>query len=434
VKAAAERSPLEKTVYIVSSKSGGTSEVMAFLDFFWAALEEKVGPQVSRHFVAITDPGTSLENLARERGFRAVFLADETVGGRNSALTAFGLVPAALIGINVERLLDRAAAMAAQCAADVPAGRNPGLVLGAIIGEGTLAGRDKLTILTDPELDAFGSWAEQLIAESSGKQGKGIVPVDLEPLAEPTEYSSDRVFVYLRQSGQLDDRVRQLIQAGHPVPVIDVTGPYDLSAEFFRWEYATAIATAILGVNSFDQPDVQDNKDRTKAKINAYQQNGSFDEGRPIWEGDKAKVYGRTFEGLKSDGDLPQVVEQFVRQAGEGDYIAINAYVPRNAETLASLQKLRARIQQLTGRATTMGFGPRFLHSTGQLHKGGPNNGVFLQITQAPQQDVEIPTQGMTFGTLERAQALGDLEALQARERRAIRVHLDKNANIEDLI
>jgi transaldolase / glucose-6-phosphate isomerase len=433
VRAAAHRSPVEQTLYIVSSKSGTTSEVHAFLNYFWALAIEKLGEKAGEHFIAITDPGTSLEALAKERGFRQVFTADPTVGGRNSALIAFGLVPAALIGLNIERLLDQAQAMADQCQPDVPVGRNPALMLGAVLGVAALQGRDKLTILTDPEFDSFGSWLEQLTAESSGKDGKGIVPVDLEPILKAKNYSKDRLFAYIHGSGQLEDKAERLMLVGYPVVVIEVHDGYQLAAEFYRWEIAVAIACSILGVNSFNQPDVQDSKDRTKTKINEYRETGSIQEGSPIWEGQGGRVYGRSFPGLEQAQSLKEVVHLFVRQAGEGDYIAINAYLPRNQRMLNSLQKLRRSILKDTGHATTLGFGPRFLHSTGQLHKGGPNNGVFLQITDQLLKDLDIPDQNMSFGTLESAQALGDLEALLARDRRAIRVHLT-TADIEDLV
>jgi transaldolase / glucose-6-phosphate isomerase len=432
VRAAANRSPVEQTLYIVSSKSGTTSEVHAFLNYFWALAEEKLGKKAGEHFIAITDPGTSLEALAHERGFRHVFNADPTVGGRNSALISFGLVPAALIGLDVERFLNQARHMASQCQPGVPAGRNPGLVLGAVLGAAALQGRDKLTILTDPEMDSFGSWLEQLVAESSGKEGKGIVPIDLEPIQKAKNYSKDRLFVYIRTSGRLEDKAERLVQIGSPAPVIEVHDGYQLGAEFFRWEVAVAVACSILGVNSFNQPDVQDSKNRTKAKINQFRETGAIAEGSPIWEGKGGRVYGHAFPDLDQAQNLKEVVDLFVKLAGEGDYIAINAYLPRNQRMLNSLQKLRRSILKDTGHATTLGFGPRFLHSTGQLHKGGANNGVFLQITDQLLKDLVIPTQNMTFGTLESAQALGDLEALLARDRRAIRIHLT-TADLEDL-
>ena len=432
VKAALESSDIAKTLYVVASKSGSTSEVIAFLDFFWDQANQALGEEAAKHFVAVTDPGSKLSTLAAERNFREVVIADPNIGGRYSGLIAFGQTAAALMGLDLADFLGRANRMAELCQPDVLASRNPGLVLGAIIGEATLGGRDKLTILTDPELASLGSWMEQLIAESSGKQGKGIIPVDIEPQALAGKYSNDRLFVYINSSNSLADYVAALQKAGQPVLNIRMADTADLGAEFFRWEFATAVACAILGVNAFDQPDVQDNKIRTKNKTAEYKEKQAFDEGEPLWENEAGKVFGDTIPHLDDAWSLSDVIEVFLKQAGTGDYIAINAYLPRNNETLAALQKFRAAVQKHTGLATTLGFGPRFLHSTGQLHKGGPNNGVFIQLTADPAEDLEIPGQGITFGVMERAQALGDLEALLARQRRAIRVHL-LDARIEDL-
>ncbi len=409
---AAEQYPPDKSLYVVSSKSGGTAEVMAMLDYFW----ELSGGDGSR-FVAVTDPGTSLEKLANERGFRKVFNANPNVGGRYSALTAFGLVPAALLGLDVKRLLARAAWMMAQTAPDVLAARNPGLVLGAVMAEAALAGRDKLTILADAPLVTIGSWLEQLIAESSGKDDKGIVPVDREPLGDVSVYGQDRLFVYLRQTGEYDENIAALQTAGQPVLEIPVPETYDLGAEFYRWEFAIAVACHILGVNAFDQPNVEDAKKRAKARIADYQEKGKLEEGE--------------FVPLK---DAEPALSEFLNGSKDGDYIAIAAFLPRNAEMIAALQDLRVAIRDKTKRAVTLGFGPRFLHSTGQLHKGGANNGLFLQITADPLEDVDIPTQGMSFGTLELAQALGDYEALTARGRRVLRVHLPSPEDVREIV
>ncbi len=433
VRSADRHAPLEKSVFIVSSKSGTTVEVNAFLEYFWDKAEARIGRQAGQHFIAVTDPGTRLEKLAGERGFRALISGDPLVGGRYSALTAFGLLPAALIGMDPGKLLDRAAEMMSQCLPGVPGGRNPGLVLGALVGTAAQEGRDKLTILADPELEPFGSWLEQLIAESTGKNGRGIVPIDLEPEIPTGDYAPDRLFVYLRASGLRDEFVRQLRAAGHPAVEFEIRDAYDLGAEFYRWEIATAVACAILKVNAFDQPDVQDNKKRTTQKINAFKINGVLDGDPPVWEGPGGRVYGLTLNGLDCAETLRDVVGLLLKLARPGDYIGINAYLPRSDRILKRLQKLRKMILDRTGCATTLGFGPRFLHSTGQLHKGGANNGVFLQITASPPEDLEIPNMGITFGTLELAQALGDLEALLSRGRRAIRVHLTVG-RIEDLL
>lgn len=433
VSAALQRSPIQKTLYVVASKSGSTSEVSAFLDFFWAQAVETLGESdASRHFIVVTDPGSQLAQIAHQRNFRDVILADPSVGGRYSALTAFGMSAAALLGLDLRQLLARADQMAAQNQPGVTAGRNPGLVLGAILGEAALQKRDKLTILADPELLAFGSWLEQLIAESSGKSGKGIIPVDLEPLTAPTTYGADRLFVYLNRSNSLADFTLNLQKAGQPVLTFPVPEDMDLGAEFFRWEMATAVACAILGINAFDQPDVQDSKVRTKAKIVEYQKTHTFDEGSPLWENEDGQVFGSPLSGLDQAWSLSDVLEIFLKQAKSGDYIALNAYLPRNPLSLTSLQLLRAAILKHTGCATTLGFGPRFLHSTGQLHKGGPNSGLFIQITDNPETELDIPNENITFSALERAQALGDFEALLARDRRVIRIHL-LQSGIEDL-
>ena len=414
-----------KTLYIVSSKSGGTAEVNALFNYFW-----KQAGGDGNHFVAITDPGTSLEKLAREHNFRKIFLADSTVGGRFSALSHFGLVPAALIGYDIERLLDRAAWMMRQCAADVNGERNPGLALGAILGQAATEGRDKLTLLADESIAPLGAWLEQLIDESSGKQGKGILVIDGEPPAASEDYGQDRLFVYLCREGTLDSAVEALRRVGRPVLTFGIADAYELGAEFYRWETATAFACAVMGINAFDQPDVQDSKTRTVKKIDAYSQYNKLEEGKPIWEADKIKAFSN--QDLLGGG-LTKSLLGLLSMARRGDYVAINAYLPRSARMASALEELRLAIREKTGCATTVGFGPRFLHSTGQLHKGGPDSGVFLQITVDPAKDVEIPDWGLTFGVLERAQALGDYEALVARNRRILRLHLPSDETVAQL-
>lgn len=413
-----------KTLYAVSSKSGETVEVNAFAGYFWAREGERRGEGAGERFIAITDPGTGLEQLARRRKFRRAFLADPTVGGRNSALSAFGLVPAALMGIDLERLLDRAAWMAAQCAAEVQASRNPGLALGAALGEAALQRRDKLTLLADPGLAPFCAWLEQLIAESTGKQGKGIIPLVGEPLADAERYGPDRLFVYLRREGWHDEAMERLREAGHPALAFTLEDAYDLGAEFYRWEVATAIASALLEVNSFDQPDVQDSKARTRAMIEARRQGGKLPEGEPVWEGEGVALYGPVYAGLEGAGSLREALEAFLGLGKPGEYVALNAYLKPGEENEAMLAHLRVAIFRRTSLATAAGFGPRYLHSTGQLHKGGPNTGLFLLLTADPDRDVDIPGHGLTFGELQRAQALGDLEALLGRGRRVLRLHL----------
>jgi transaldolase/glucose-6-phosphate isomerase len=420
---AAEKNPVRKTLYIVSSKSGGTAEVNALLDFFWDRAVRTVKDKASRHFIAITDPGTSLEKLAFDRNFRKIFLADPKVGGRYSALTAFGLVPAVLMGVDVAQLLDCASWMATECSLTQPIGRNPGVVLGSVIGEAAIHGRDKLTFIADPEIAPFGAWLEQLIAESSGKQSKGILPVNGELAGKPEAYGTDRMFIYLRRTGQYDSKAKLLSKAGHPVLTQQFTDNYALGAEFYKWEIAVATACSILGVNAFDQPDVQDSKNRTVEKISFFQEHNEFNESQPINDDHGISFYS----DISPDGmGTSQIVGKFLTSSRPGDYVAINAYIARDKKNEAALQKLRLWIRERTRLATTVGFGPRFQHSTGQLHKGGANTGLFLVITADPKNDLDIPGEGLSFGTLEHGQALGDIEALEARGRRVFRIHLAK--------
>ncbi len=422
---AAEHYPPDKTLYIVASKSGGTAEVMAAFDYFW-----KLSKKDGSHFIAMTDPGTSLEGLARKRNFRKIFSADEFVGGRYSALTDFGLVPAALLGVDLNQLLDKADWMRAQCREHIPAARNPGLALGAVIGESALGGRDKLTVLSDAPLSAFAGWIEQIIAESSGKFGKGILPVPLEPLGDAKSFGKDRLFVYLRQTGDLDATIKSLRESGHPVIEYTISNFYDIGAEIFRWEIATVVACSILGVNAFDQPNVETSKKITKAKIAEYQKKGKLKEGKPAWKKDGVAVFASS---SLTGASLKSVLNSYLKKAKVGGYVAINAYLPRNAQMIDALQKMRVAIRTKTGNAVTAGFGPRFQHSTGQFHKGGPKNALFIQITTEPEIDMDIPTEGLTFGTLIRAQALGDYEALIEAKRKVIRIHLGKYSDIGKL-
>jgi len=424
VQAAEDWLDYEKTLFIVASKSGTTSETLSLFHYFWSQAEKNLGGAPGEHFIAITDPGSNLVEIGETHGFRRVFTANPNVGGRYSALTLFGLAPAALMGIDLQVFLDRAEVIAKKCSRSRDLELNLGALLGIYMGLGAIGGKDKLTLMTDSSLAPLGAWLEQLIAESSGKQGKGIVPVADEPLVEAEHYSDDRLFVYLRSAGEHDNFVDALQKAGHNPVTLQVPDHYDLAAQFFRWEFAVAVACSLIGVNAFDQPDVQDNKNRTKEKISSYLDEGRLTEPNTLWEEQGVKIYGKDFTGLKSCETPSEVIQAFIDLAGKGDYIAINAYVPRNEENLQKLSHLRKQILEKTERATTLGFGPRFLHSTGQLHKGGANNGLFIQITQEDQADLDIPGKGYSFGTLARAQAQGDLEALMARERRAIRIHL----------
>jgi transaldolase/glucose-6-phosphate isomerase len=385
----ADELDLRTTLFVVASKSGGTTETLSHFAHFWDATP------IGHQFVAITDPGTPLETLARDHGFRAVFLNPDDIGGRYSALSYFGLVPAALIGAPLHEVLDRAEEMEVASERIVPAAQNPSAMLGAITGEAARVGRDKLTLALPPEIACFGNWAEQLIAESTGKEGVGIVPVVGEPLAGPDEYGRDRVFVAIGEH----DGVDALENAGHPVARIALEGREQIGGEFFRWEMATAIAGHVLGINAFDQPNVQEAKDATKQILAS----GSVED-----------------PGFDDLGAL-------LKEVGEGDYVAILAFLDRTSETEDAIEGARLAIRDRYRVATTTGFGPRFLHSTGQLHKGGANDGVFIQVVDDGRSvDVPIPGQPYTFGTLIDAQALGDLRSLRTRGRRVARVTFDQ--------
>jgi len=418
--------PPDKSLYIVASKSGGTAEVMAAFDYFW-----KLSNGDGSRFVATTDPGTSLEALARKNNFRKIFSSDETVGGRFSALTDYGMVAAALLNFDLDRFVGRAEWMRSQCADSVPVARNPGLALAAVMAESALAGRDKMTVLCDAPLSAMAGWVEQIVAESSGKYGKGILPVPLEPLGDVTVYGNDRFFVYLRQTGEMDAAMKSLREAGYPVVEFILPDLYEAAAEMYRWEVATSIACSILGVNAFDQPNVETSKKITKARIADYQKTGQLDEGKAAWQGEDFFVY----TSLSANGKtLAEVLSNFIRSAQPNGYVAINAYLPRNDDMIKALQQMRIAIREKTGNAVTAGFGPRFQHSTGQFHKGGPANALFLVITSEPEADFEVPTEGLTFGTLIRAQALGDYAALIEAGRKVMRVHLARPRDIDQIV
>ncbi len=423
----------KRTLFIVASKSGTTSETISMFQYFWAKSKPILGDERPDHFIAITDPGSKLAVLGKTSGFRAVFTANPNVGGRYSVLSHFGLVPAALMGIDLKYLLNRAQNTQDRCSKPGEINLNAGALLGIMLGLAGAKGQDKLTIIADPTLEPMSAWLEQLLAESSGKDGHGIVPVAEEPMVDVHIYQKDRLFAYLRDSGGLDSFVDDLRSAGHPVVILNIEVLYDLGSQFYLWEIAVALACSILGVNAFDQPNVQDSKDRTKNKISHFIEKGHLEEYRPIWEKDHHQVFGHAFDGIEDCATLSEVLGRFTSLSEPGDYIAINAYLPRNDETVTSLSILRKHILETTKRATTLGFGPRFLHSTGQLHKGGANNGLFIQITQDDSTDIDIPGQGFSFGVLARAQAQGDLDALLAKDRRAIRFHLKADDTLDIL-
>ena len=411
------------TLFLVSSKSGTTGETLSFFRYFWERVSRLTGTP-GRHFVAITDPGTPLEKLARERQFRRTFSAPAEVGGRYSALSVFGLVPAALIGVDVHQLLDRAWQMAEACAFCVPESDNPGLTLGSALGELALAGRDKVTFLASASLASLPAWVEQLIAESTGKEGKGILPVADEPARPAEGYDTDRLFVHLSRDGpkdgprdgeedsELETQVAALEAAGHPVIRLSLSEMVDLGQEFFRWEVAIAAAGAVLGIHPFNQPDVQLAKELARQAMGQAKgkTKGSRNGAKPISAARRKQ--------------LAQAVESWLAGAGPGDYIALQAYLAPAAEVTTALQEIRRALGSRLKAPTTLGYGPRFLHSTGQLHKGGPNTGLFLQLVDNPQEDLAVPETEYTFGALIQAQALGDFLALKQRDRRVLRINL----------
>jgi len=422
---------LSRTLFIVSSKSGTTTEPNDFCAYFWERVRASGVSAPGQQFIAITDPGTPLEALARDRGFRRVFHGDPAIGGRYSALSPFGIVPAALAGIDVRALLERGRAMAASCKPVVEPRQNPGLWLGTTLGTLAQEGCDKITIVCTPSIESFGLWAEQLLAESTGKDGKGLIPIAGEDLGSPAVYGDDRVFVYLRVADDkpttLDRRIRALRNAGHPVIELAVNDALDLGAEFFRWEFATAVAGAILGINPFDQPNVQESKDNTKRLLEEYARSKRLPELEPVARHGGVALIDPTASaqgnGSKRERDLLAHLRAFYQQARPGDYLAIMAYLPYDPGIDTALHQRRIELRNALKIATTLGYGPRFLHSTGQLHKGGPNTGLFIQITASPAEDVAVPERSYTFGVLEEAQALGDLEALHRHGRRVIRLH-----------
>ncbi|MFI5282774.1 MAG: bifunctional transaldolase/phosoglucose isomerase [Candidatus Dormibacterales bacterium] len=402
---------IQDTLFIVASKSGETTETLSHFAYFWAQAEASgSGSRAGRQFAAITDPGTSLEKLANDHGFRWVFRNPPDIGGRYSALSYFGLVPGSLMGVNVGEMLERASEMAGSCAASVPVEANPGFWLGAVMGSLAQRGRNKLTLVFSPRVSSLGYWVEQLIAESTGKQGQGIVPVEGEPLGRPAAYGKDRLFVYTRMETEPPNRgVVALEKAGHPVVTLTLRDRLDLGGEFLRWEVATAVAGSVLGIDAFDQPNVQESKDNTKKVLAGFKRTGKLPRAESVQA-------ARARTGLKS----------LLARAKPGAYFAIMAYTAKTAGSEAAIAAIRRAIRDRKGFATTAGYGPRFLHSTGQLHKGGPRTGLFLQIVQDDARDVAIPGQPYSFSVLKQAQSLGDLKSLTSRRLPVLRVSLGR--------
>jgi transaldolase/glucose-6-phosphate isomerase len=427
----------QSTLFVVASKSGSTLEPDILKRHCFAGARAVVGDGAGRHFVAITDPGSQLEQSARRDGFRQIVSGVPSIGGRFSALSAFGMTPAALAGIDVRELLRRAAVMVGRCGPNQSLSDNPGAVLGVILGEAARMGRDKPTVIASPGIEGLGAWLEQLLAESTGKNGKALIPIDGELPAPAGFYRDDRCFVQLRlltsPDREQDRAVDALEHAGQPVIRIEVTDRYELGAEFFRWEMATAVAGVILGVNPFDQPDVEAAKQITRQLAAEYAAKGSLPTEEPVFRNDEVALFTdrrnaveleRLMAGAAGAQGLTSWLRAHFARIAAGDYIALLAYLPMTASIEARLQQMRHRIRDVTRAATCVGFGPRYLHSTGQAYKGGPNNGVFLEITADDAEDLAVPGEQYTFGVIKAAQARGDFQALTDRGRRAVRVHL----------
>ena len=425
---------LDKTLFIVSSKSGGTTETWAFYKYFFG----KTGGN-AKQFIAITDSGSVLDHEAQEKGFADLFLNPDDIGGRYSALSYFGLVPAALIGVDLRQLWSSAKRMMSACGPTINASDHPGMWLGAILGSLAADGQDKVSIQTSPSIASLGSWIEQLIAESTGKEGRGLIPVVGATVGMPHDYSTDRLFVYLRVAGddnaEVDAGITTLQQAGQPCVTIHLDDKYAIGGEFFRWEYATAIAGKLLNINPFDEPNVTESKNNTSRLLETYRERGSLPPINPLIVAESVSLYAdermsKILYDLCSQhqyqhNTMNGLIAAQLNASQAGDYFALLAYLPATPEVDAKLEEIRRRLRHVTRRAITLGYGPRYLHSTGQLHKGGPNNGIFIQLTYADPLDISIPDLSYTFSVLKAAQAAGDLEAMQAKGRRALRLHID---------
>ncbi|MEM7166638.1 MAG: bifunctional transaldolase/phosoglucose isomerase [Planctomycetota bacterium] len=424
------------TVFIVASKSGSTTEPNVLMEHFLEQVAAVDPKNIGAHFIAVTDPGSDLEAFATQHSFRAICRGEPSIGGRYSAFSPFGMVPSALMGVDVQALLDSAQLMAHACGAPVPPSSNPGVQLGVIFGTLAQQGRDKITVVAAPAVASIGAWLEQLIAESTGKLGKGLIPVAEENLGAPQVYGQDRVFVYLREKNtaqaETDLRVDALEHAGHPVVRIHLDSRDALGQEFFRWEIATAAAGSVLGINPFDQPDVEASKIATRSVMEQYADSGALPTQDPIAEENGIRLYAddanaAQLRDMADDSSVAGLIAAHLQRLEPGDYFAINAYVEMDEVNHRELQAMRHAVRDGRSVATTVGYGPRFLHSTGQLHKGGPNTGVFLQVTSDDAAELPIPGREYSFGILKQAQALGDFDVLAERNRRALRVHLGPN-------
>jgi transaldolase / glucose-6-phosphate isomerase len=435
VKAFENKIDIGRTLFIVSSKSGSTLEPNIFKQYFFERTKQVVGAdKAGSHFIAITDPGSKMQQVAEGDRFRHIFFGKPSIGGRYSALSHFGMVPAAAIGVDTKKFLDRAQEMVRACGPSASVEANPGAVLGIILGTAARGGRDKVTIITSPDISDLGAWLEQLLAESTGKVGKGIIPVDREELAAPEVYGKDRVFAYIHTQHatdvRIDAKVAALEEAGHAVLRIAMSDIYDLGAEFFCWEIATAVAGSIIGINAFNQPDVEASKIATRNLTSAYEKTGSLPAEQPIVEDGGVKLFtddknaAELAKAAGGDESLAGYLKAHLGRIGTGDYFAVLGFIQMNEEHEKRLQAIRHAVRDKKHVATCLGFGPRFLHSTGQAYKGGPNSGVFLQITCDDTVELPVPEQKYTFGVVKAAQARGDFQVLVERGRRALRVHL----------
>lgn len=435
VKAFGDKIDIARALFIVSSKSGSTLEPNIFKQYFFERTKQAVGAdKAGSHFIAITDPGSKMQQVAEGDRFRHIFFGRPSIGGRYSALSNFGMVPAAAIGVDTKKFLDRTQEMVRACGPGAPVEENPGAVLGIILGAAARSGRDKVTIITSPDISDLGAWLEQLLAESTGKVGKGIIPVDREELAAPEVYGKDRIFAYIHTEHAIDvkqdAKVAALEQAGHAVLRIAMADIYDLGAEFFRWEIATAVAGSIIGINAFNQPDVEASKIATRNLTSEYEKSGSLPAEKPVIEDGGIKLFtdeknaADLARAAGGDKSLAGYLKAHLGRIGTGDYFAVLGYIQMNAAHEKALQAMRHAVRDKKRVATCLGFGPRFLHSTGQAYKGGPNSGVFLQVTCDDAVDLPVPEQKYTFGVVKAAQARGDFQVLAERGRRALRVHL----------
>jgi transaldolase / glucose-6-phosphate isomerase len=434
VKRFEDKIDLKRTLFIVSSKSGSTLEPNVLMDYFFGKASDAIGAtDAARHFIAITDPGSHLEKVAKQKGFHRVFHGIPSIGGRYSVLSPFGMVPLAAIGHDVRAFLESAVVMVRSCGPEVPPAQNPGVELGLTIGVLALRGRDKVTVVGSPSIASFGAWAEQLLAESTGKSGKGVIPIDSEPLGDPSVYDAHRLFVYLRDAAHpdasQDNAMAALERAGQPVVHIGLASPDMIAQEFFRFEIATAVAGAVIGINPFDQPDVEASKVETRQLTEAYEKTGALAADTPVFKQNGIALYAdeRNAQALRQAGansTLESWLGAHFGRIHDGDYFAVLAYLDRSEAHIEPLQKLRTAVRDAKHIATCLQFGPRFLHSTGQAYKGGPNSGVFLQITADSADDVKIPGRKASFGIIEAAEARGDLRVLEQRGRRVLRAHL----------